>query len=64
MCDIISEQHEQQLTLETADVFSADRVVVQRPAVAFAVPESVAAGFSVRLPGLALRQTPIFRDHR
>ena len=64
VCDITSEQHEQQLTLETVDVFSADRVVAQRPAVAFAVPESVAADFSVRLLGLALRQTPIFRDHR
>ena len=60
----MSEQHEPQLTLETVDVFSADRVVVRRPAVEFAAPESVAASFSVPLLVLALGQTPISRDHR
>ena len=64
VCDITSEQHEQQLTLETVDVFSAERIVVLQPAVRFAVPDSVAANFSVRLLTLALRQIQIFRDHR
>ena len=64
MCDIMSEQHEPHLTLETVDVFSADRIVARRPAVKFAVPLSVAAHFSVRLLALKLRQIRISRDHR
>ena len=64
LCDIMSEQHEPQLTLETVDVFSTDRIEARRPAVELAVPDSVAASFSVRLPALPLRQIPIFRDHR
>ena len=59
-------QHEAELTLGSADVFSADQVAVHRPAVEFAAPESVVANFSfppMRLK-LARRQTPIFRDHR
>ena len=60
----MSEQHEPQLTLETVDVFSADQVVVRRPAVKFVVPESVVANFSVRLLALTLRQVPTSRDHR
>ena len=64
MCDNMSGQHEPQLTLETVDVFSADRTVARPPAVAFAVPLSVAAHFSVRLLALKLRQTRISRDHR
>ena len=59
-------QHEAGLTLGSVDVFSADQVAVHRPAVEFAVPESVAANFSVRPRRLKLarRQTPISRDHR
>ena len=64
MCDNMSEQHEPQLTLETVDVFSAERVAVRRPAAKFAVPGSVAANISVRLLTLALRRTRISRDHR
>ena len=60
----MSEQREPQLTLETVDVFSADPVAVQQPAVEFAVPPSVVADFSVRLLVLVLRQIPISRDHR
>ena len=58
------EQRKPQLTPETVDVFSADRIEAPRPAVKFAVADSVAASFSVRLPALPLRQIPIFRDHR
>jgi hypothetical protein len=64
VCDTMSERGDPQLTPETVDVFSADRVVVRRPAVKFAVPESVVANFSVRLLVLTLRQTRISRDHR
>ena len=64
VCDITSEQHEQQLTLETVDVFSAEWIVVLQPAVEFAVPGSVAANFSARLLTPTLRQVPISRDHR
>ena len=64
MCDNMSEQHEPQLTLETVDVFSAERVVVRRPAVEFAVPDSAVANFSIRLLTLALRRTRNSRDHR
>ena len=64
VCDTMSERRDPQLILWTDDVFSADQVAVLQPAVRFAVPESVAASFSVRLLELALRQTRISRDHR
>ena len=40
-------QHEAELTLGSADVFSADQVAVHQPAVEFAAPESVAANLSI-----------------
>ena len=64
VCDTMPERRDLQLILWTDDVFSADQVVVLQLAVRFAVPESVAASFSVRLLALALRQTRISRDHR
>ena len=64
VCDTMSERRDPQLILWTDDVFSADQVAVLQPAVRFAVPEPVAANFSVRLLALALRQTRISRDHR
>jgi len=64
VCDIISERRDPQLTPETVDVFSAEQVVVLQPAAEFAVPDSVAASFSVHPLTLALRQIPISRDHR
>jgi len=64
VCDTMSERRDPQLILWTDDVFSADQVVVLQPAVRSAVPESVAASFSVRLLALALRLTRISRDHR
>ena len=64
MCDNMSEQHEPQLTLETVDVFSAERIVLRRPAANFAVPASVVAHSSVHQLALILRLIPTFRDHR
>ena len=64
MCDTMSERRDPQLILETVDVFSTERVVVLQPAAEFAVPDFVAAHFSVRLLTLTRRQTRLSRDHR
>ena len=64
VCDTMSERCDPQLTLETVDVFSADRVVTRQPAWTFAAPLSGVADFSLRLPVRVLRQIPTSRDHR
>ena len=64
VCDTMSERCDPQLTLETFGVFSADRVVLRRPAANFAVPASVVAYSSVHQLALILRLIPTFRDHR
>jgi hypothetical protein len=60
----MSERHEPQPTLETVDAFSAERIVLRRPAANFAVPASVVAYSSVHQLALILRLIPTFRDHR